>query len=354
MNQKMKRFLQEFVETGSPSGHELEAQRLWCETARSLGAEVELDRQGNAFARINPKGKPNVLLMGHGDIIGFMVRKIDDKGFILFSGVGGHDPSIVPGREVVLHCAKGPVRGIVGAKPIHQQDRGEGAKPPKLHEMHIDIGATKASEAKKVVNVGDYISISPLWVPLMGDRVAARAFDYKVGGVAALEALRLLKNADLKACVTAVSTVQEENTQGGAASTAMTLKPDVALVVDVGLATDYPGGSDNKLPDSELGKGPVISIGSANHALVVKRLEAVARKKKIKYQRGISPNRTGTDGDTVQQFGWGAPVAVIDIPLRYMHTPVETVSTGDIWLAGKLMAEFCISLTARDDFRYKL
>jgi endoglucanase len=255
---------------------------------------------------------------------------------------------------VVIHCAGGPVRGVVCAKPIHQQRQDEPNKPPKVHELNIDIGATKKSEAEKAVKVGDFITMRDEWVELMGGKVAARGFDNKVGGVAVLEALRLLKTGKLSASVTAVSTVQEENTQGGAAAAAMNLKPDVVVVVDVGLATDYPGGSDNKVPESALGKGPVINVGSANHPLVVKRLEDVAKKKKIKIQRGICPNYTGTDADTVHKFGWGAPIAVVDVPLRYMHTPVETLVPADVSNAGKLLAEFCRSLKKTDDFKFSL
>jgi len=345
-------FLRELVDTPSPSGFERPAQEVWRRYVSEFADKVESDVQGNSIGILNEGGKPKIMLVGHCDEIGFMVRYVNDQGFIYFGAIGGIDPNIVPAKRVLIHTKRGPVKGVVGRLPIHMMDREDTKKAPKIHELWIDIGARSKKEALKRVSIGDPIVFDSAFEILAGRFAVARGFDDKMGAFAVAEALRLLaRRKRLKAAVYGVASVQEEITFAGAKTSAFAIKPDVAIAVDVTPATDTPGVSKEKYGEIKLGKGPVIDRGSAVSPAVEEMLRKIADKHRIPYQLSAAPARTGTDADAVYMTRAGVACGLVSVPNRYMHTPIEIIHLDDLEQCARLMAAFTADLDSKSDFR---
>ncbi|HEY8898948.1 MAG TPA: M42 family metallopeptidase [Chthoniobacterales bacterium] len=356
MTDPARDFLTRLLETPSPSGFEAAGQRVWANHVRPHADTFESDSYGNAWATLNPAGTPRILLAGHADELGFMVGYINDDGFLYFKGIGGVDPALIRGQRVIVHGRNGSVPGVTGQLAIHLQKPDDRKKVPDIEELTIDIGARSRAEAEAVVAVGDAITYSAGVLPLLGDRIAARGCDNRIGTWAAAEALRRIaaRRDELQACVIATSTIQEENGLYGATMAAYTVRPDVALVVDVTHATDTPQASKTKHGDVRLGKGPVISIGSANHPVVNRRLRTVAEKAGIALQAEINPRWTGSDADAVFVTRGGIPTASIGLPNRYMHSPVEVIELSDLDALANLLAAFVLDVQADEKFRVEI
>ncbi len=349
------KFFENLIATPSPSGFETGAQRVWADYVKPHCDHFSTDAYGNAFARLgDAKHKPHIVLAGHIDELGFMASHINEEGFLFVQGIGGIDRALFRGQRVHVHGPQGTIGGVTGSLAIHLQEPDDRKKVPELHEMYIDIGAGSKAEAEKFVRVGDSITYADGFEHLQNNRVAARGCDNRIGVWSAGEALRQLVAKPPKACVTAVSTVQEENGLYGATMAAYALQPDVALVVDVTHGTDIPNCSKPKHGDVRLGKGPVISFGSSNHPLVVQRLLDVAAREKIPVQREANPRRTGTDADAFFLQRGGIPTASLGLPNRYMHSPVEVVDLDDLAAMAKLLAAFCRSVTPGESFHVQL
>jgi len=348
-------FLTKLLSTPTPSSDEAKGQRVWLDYLAPFADEVETDTYGNALAVLNPDGSPKIMVEGHADEIAFQISYIDDDGFIYFSGVGGHDPSLARGQRVHIHGRKGEVLGVIGALAIHMQG-GKKQEVPELHELFIDIGAANRKEAEKRVAVGDLITYIVGWQQLNGDIYIARACDNRIGTFVAAEVLRLCSKAGkkLKAQVVAASAIGEENGLFGAAMLGYSVKPDAALVVDVGQATDIPVTNKKRFGDTRLGKGPILSRGSVNHPVLVKRLEDIAIENKIAFQRGIDPRRSGTDADAIFLQKGGIATAAIGVPNRYMHTPVEAVHLGDLENLARWLTAFILDLKHGETFKVKI
>ncbi len=345
-------FLRSLVDTPSPSGFEHPAQQVWRRYVGQFVDKVEYDVQGNSIGILNETGKPRVMLIGHCDEVGFMVRYVNDQGFIFFSAIGGIDPNIVPAKRVLIQTKKGPVKGVVGRVAIHMQDKDEGKKPPKIHELWIDIGARNKKEALRRVAIGDPIVFDSGFEMLSGRLAVARGFDDKMGAFAVAEALRILsRRKRLKAAVYGVASVQEEISFAGATTSAFAIKPDVAIAVDVTNATDTPGVSKERYGEIKLGKGPVIDRGSSVSPAVDEMLRKTAEKHRIPYQTSASPARTGTDADAVFVSRRGVACGLVSVPNRYMHTPIEVIHLDDLEQCARLMAAFVAGLDPKVDFR---
>lgn len=348
-------FLKNLLNTVSVTAQEHPAQRVWLNYVKSFADRVESDAYGNCFAYLNERGSPKIMVTGHADEIGFMVQYINDEGFIYFCGVGGVDPSLVRGQRMFIQTLKGPVLGVTGTLAPHMQDRGKEPEIPKLHDCFLDIGAKNKKEAEKRVRIGDVITFVDDFQILNEDIAVARGCDNRIGIFAAAEALRLAKlNGKLNACVVAVSTVQEEIGLHGASMVGYRVHPDVALIADVGQATDIPLVNKNRWGDVKLGLGPIIGRGSANHPVVVDRLEALARKKNVRIQFSTDPRGTGTDADAIFIQRGGIPSATLGLPNRYMHSPVEVIHLGDLEKLATLMAFFCIDAKKDEKFSVKI
>lgn len=352
MREESYDFLKKLLETPSPSGFETMGQRVWSEYASRFADTIRSDPYGNVYATLNPDGGPKILLSGHADELGLMISYINDDGFLYFKGIGGVDRATLRGQRVIVHGPHGPVPGVTGHLAIHMQEPDDRKKVPEFHEVFIDIGAKSKAEAARLVRVGDPVTHDANVVRLAGDRIAARGCDNRIGTWAAAEALRLIaeKKDKLAACVVAVSTIQEENGLYGATMAGYRAQPDAALVVDVTHATDIPICSKPKHGDVKLGGGPVLSIGSSNHPVLVERLRKTAERAGLPLQYEANPRYTGTDADAIFLQHGGIPTLSIGLPNRYMHSSVEVIELSDLQSIAELLAAFCLEVKADDVF----
>src|SRR5437016_4460919 len=349
-------FLKTPVNTPSPVGHERRGQRVWLDYAKQFSDETFSDAYGNCVAVLNKGGSPRLMLAGHADEIAMAVNYITDDGFVHVRKMGGVDAAITKAQRVLIHTRNGPVKGVVGNVAPHLMKEEKDPKPPKMHDLFLDIGVSKRAEAEKLVRIGDPITLVDEFDLLRNDLAVARAFDNRIGTFAVAEALRLLKKSKTKlhAEVCAVSNVQEEVGLLGARQIAYSLKPDIALVVDVTHATDYPCVNKPQHGDVRIGKGPTITHGGCNHPEIVARLEALAAAKKIPLQHEAMSFTSGTDTDAIFWTRGGIASALVSLPNRYMHSPVEVVSLKDLELIPELLAGFAASLKKGEEFKVKI
>jgi len=356
MHQQSLDFLRRLVNTPSPSGHEARGQRVWLDYAKDFAQETFSDAYGNCVAVLNKGGSPRLMLAAHADEIAMTVNFIDDDGFVYVRKLGGIDAAITKAQRVVIHTRNGPVKGVVGNVAPHLARGDKERKIPEIHDLFIDIGAGSRKEAETLVHVGAPITLADEFELLRDDLAIARAFDNRIGTFAVAEALRLLSDSKrrLNAEVSAVSNIMEETGLYGARQIAYSLKPDVALVVDVTHATDYPTVSKAQHGDVKIGKGPTLTHGGCNHPGVVARIEAVAKQMKIKLQHEAMSSTSGTDTDAIFWTRGGIPSGLISLPNRYMHSPVELVSLKDLERIPELMAGFALSLKRGEEFKVKI
>jgi len=356
MRSESLQFLERLINTPSPSGHEARGQRVWLDYVTPFADETFTDAYGNAVAVLNKGGSPRVMLAAHADEISMVVHFINDQGFIYVQKLGGVDAAITKAQRVVIHTKDGPVKGVVGNVAPHLTRGDTERKVPKMEDLFIDIGVNSKRAAERLVRIGDPITLTDPFELLRNDLAIARAFDNRVGTFAVAEALRLAHGTKsrLKAEVLAVSNVMEEVGLLGARQIAYTLKPDVALVVDVTHATDYPTVNQLQHGDVKMGHGPALTHGVCNHPEVVARLETVARTQKIKLQHEAASNTTGTDTDVIFWTRGGIPSALISLPNRYMHSPVEMISLKDLEQIPQLMSAFALTLKPGEEFKVKI
>lgn len=356
MREASLEFLKTLVNTPSPSGHEARGQRVWLNYVKEYADENFSDAYGNCVAVLNRGGGPRIMLAAHADEIGMVVNYISKDGFIYVRRIGGVDPAITKAQRLTIHSKNGPVKGVVGNVAPHLTKSDGERKMPKIDDLFIDIGVDSKKEAEKLVQIGDAITLNDEFELLRNDLAIARAFDNRIGTFAVAETLRALhgQRNKLKCEVLAVSNIMEEIGLLGARQIAYTLKPDVALVVDVTHATDYPTVSQITHGDIKLGKGPAITHGGPNHPEVVARLEKVAKNAKIKLQHEAVSASSGTDTDVIFWTRGGIPSGLISLPNRYMHSPVEMVNLKDLEQIHELMTAFCLSLKADDEFKVKI
>ena len=356
MREESLKFLQSLVNTPSPVGHEARGQRVWLDYAKQFADETFSDSYGNCVAVLNKGGSPRLMLAGHADEIAMSVNFIDKDGYIFVKRMGGIDPGITRAQRITIHSRKGPVRGVVGNVAIHLTKQEGDPKVPKIHELFIDIGVSSKAAAEKLVRIGDPITLVDEFELLRGDLAIARAFDNRIGTFAVAETLRLLAESGkkLNAEILAVSNIMEETGLYGARQIAYTLKPDVALVVDVTHATDYPTVNQQQHGEIKIGKGPTVTHGGCNHPDVIARVEQIAAQKKIKLQHEAVSATSGTDTDVIFWTRGGIPSGLISLPNRYMHSPVELVSLKDLEKIPELMAAFALSLKQGEEFKVRI
>ncbi len=356
MREQSLEFLKTLVNTPSPVGHEVRGQRVWLDYAAQFADTTYSDAYGNCVAVLNKGGSPRLMLSGHADEIAMAVNYITDEGYIYVRKMGGVNPSITQAQRVLIYTANGPIKGVVGSVAPHLKTDEEDPKPPKIPDLFIDIGASDRKEAARFVEVGDPVTLSDQFDVLRNELVIARAFDNRIGTFAVAETLRLLKEgkAKLQAEVCAVSNVQEEVGLLGVRQIAYSLKPDVALVVDVTHATDYPTVSKTQHGDIKIGRGPTLTRGGCNHPEVVARIEAIAKARHIPIQREAMSNTSGTDADAVFWTRGGIASALVSLPNRYMLSPVELISLKDLGLIPELLAGFAASLKKGEEFKVKI
>ncbi len=304
-------------------------------------SQVYIDKFFNVIGiRKGKTGKSKIMITAHMDEIGLMVRSIDDEGFLKITNIGGVDGKILLAQEVLVH-GKRELCGVIGAKPPHLISLEDGKKAAMLEDLYIDLGM-KANDVRKYISVGDTVTFKTRPFELKRNRLSAKSIDNRVG-VAALEGImeRLCKyNHD--ADVYFVATSQEETGAAGALSAAYNINPDAAVVIDAchGDMPDVP-----KDDIYSLGKGPAIAVGPNLHKGLTDRLVKISKQENIPYQIDIEAGDSGTEAWVIQVTRCGIPTVLISVPVRYMHTPVETVQVEDVEYSAKLAAVFIREFT---------
>lgn len=343
-------FLKAIQEAPSPSGFEQPVQRLVRKRMERFADSIETDVHGNVIVGLNPKGSPRVMLAGHCDQIGLMVKYIDDNGYLFVAQIGGVDPAVLPGSRVVVHAEHGPIDGVIGRKPIHLLKPEERGAKVELRELWVDIGAKDKKETERVVSVGDPVTFRLEMVRLGADLVTSPGFDNKCGTFVVMEALRLCSVKKIRCALFAVSTVQEEIGLRGAKTSCFGIDPQVGIAADVTHATDYPDIDKRTAGDLKLGAGPAIATGANVNPSLEAMLTKAARAKRIPFQLEAEPGGTGTDASVMQLTRSGVASALVSIPSRYMHTQVEIVSLSDLQAAARLIAETVVTINRRTRF----
>ncbi len=346
MDESRVAFLRRIIASPSPSGFEQPVQQVIREEIEHYTDEVRTDVHGNVIATLNAGGSPRVMLTAHCDELGFLVRYIDEQGFIYFAPIGGFDPSTLPGERVQIHTEAGPVLGVIGRKPVHLLESDERGKAPKLKDLWIDIGVANREEAQQLVSIGSIATRAAQLEPLRGDLVVSRALDDKAGIFAVTEAMRRIheQRESLKAEVNFVSAVQEEVGSRGAVTSAYGVDPAVALAVDVTFTSDHPQTSKQDLGDIKLNGGPVISIGGFINPRVYQLLLTAVAGAELAYQIDPQADHTYTDTDMIQVARAGVATGLVSIPCRYLHTGSEIASLKDIDEVATLLARFVLAL----------
>jgi putative aminopeptidase FrvX len=343
--------LQTLLTTPGPSGHERDVAAAWREAASAF-ADVSADALGSSIARVKGTADgPLLAIVGHVDEIGLHVSHVDDDGFLRFGAVGGWDPIVLVGQRVTLLTREGPIPGVIGKKPIHLMKDEDRKRVPELKELHIDIGAKDGDDARAMVRIGDVAVIAGEPQELPHGRIVSRALDNRIGCYVALEAARLVAKAGGAAGdVAAVAAVQEEITFAGSRTTAFSLAPDLAVAVDVTFATDQPGVELGELTRHPLGSGPSLTRGATIHPRVFELLHEAAEAEGIPFTVASAGRGTGTDADAIHLARAGIPTALVSVPLRYMHSPVELCQLDDVEHAARLIAAFALRLAADTSF----
>jgi endoglucanase len=324
-----------------PSGHGTAPAKVFRDACEALGTRVGTDAVGSTVATLAGGDGPSVAVIGHVDEIGLIVSHIDDNGFLWFLQVGGWDPQILVGQRVDVITRDGVIPGVAGRKPIHLLTDDERKQVPKLKDLHIDIGAKDGDEARSMVRIGDVAVISAEPVEFPNGRIVSRSLDNRVGCFVAYETLRLLSEGEgPPGSFHAVAVEHEETDFQGSITTAYSLQPDVALVIDVTHETGAPGVDEKENGKHLFGSGPAIVRGATLSPKVFDQLVEAAEAEDIPYTVEATGRATGTDADAVVWSRGGIPTASIGVPCRYMHSAVEMVAMEDVLATAKLCAAF--------------
>jgi len=341
--------LKQLSEADGIAGHEEPVRELLRRTWQPFVDEVREGKLGSLIALKRGTGsepRPKLMLAAHMDEIGLMVTGIE-KGFLRITHVGGTDRRVLLGLEVTVHGRR-DLPGVVATRPPHVLPQEERKKTVPWDKLFVDVGLP-AEEVERLVTVGDLISIRCEMAELKNRRVAGKAMDDRACVAAVTLALEQLSGVRHAWDVFAVATVQEEVGLKGAITAAYGVAPDLAVALDVTFGR-HPGVSE--VDTVLLGEGPAIGIGPNFHPGLVTRLKEVAEAREIPYQIDPIPGRSGTDAWAIQVTREGVPTALISVPVRYMHQPVETLAVQDVERAGRLLAAFIAGLEV--DFMERL
>lgn len=347
-------FLEKYLNNAAPTGYEAEGQKLWMKYLEPYVDDFITDTYGTAVGVINPDAKYKVVLEGHADEISWYVNYITDEGLIYVIRNGGSDHQIATSKRVNIHTKSGIVEGVFGWPAIHTRDRVN-EKSPKPDTIFVDIGcSSKEDVEKKGVHVGCVITYPDEFFKLNEDKFVCRAIDNRVGGFMIAEVAKMLKEnkdqLDLGLYIT--NSVQEEVGLRGAEMITQRIKPDVAIVTDVCHDTTTPMINKKKEGLTKMGDGPVICYAPAVQNKLRDLVVDTAENKKIPFQRLATSRITGTDTDAFAYSNGGVASALIQLPLRYMHTTVEMVDKKDVENTIQLMYETVKRIDVGEDFSY--
>ncbi len=354
MRKKSAQFLESYLNNASPTGFESPGQKIWLDYIKPYIDDYIVDTYGSVAGIINPGKDYKVVIEAHADEISWFVNYIAPEGFIHVIKNGGSDHQIAPSMRVNLHGDKGNVKGVFGWPAIHVRDRAK-EEQPSLKNLFIDIGASSKEEVEKMgIHVGTVATFEDELMYLGKDFITGRAFDNRIGGFMIAEVARLLheNKSKLPYSLYIVNSVQEEIGLRGAEMISRRIKPDVAIITDVTHDTTTPMYNKKEQGETACGKGPSITYGPSVQNNLLKLIIDTAEKEKIPFQRAAASRWTGTDTDAFAYSSDGVASALISLPLRYMHTTVETVHKKDIDHVIQLMNEVLLNIKAGQDFRY--
>jgi putative aminopeptidase FrvX len=337
--------LERLLTTPGPSGQERAAAAVWREAAAPVG-EVTSDVLGNSWVRVpGTAGGPSLLLVGHIDEIGVIVTHLGDDGFAAVRTLSGWDPALMVGQRVDVLTRGGVVPGVVSAKQ-QKRKRGEERKAVDSSDLVLDVGAKDGDELRALIRPGDHAIWHGAPIALSGNRVASRALDNRMGCYVALEAARrIAERGGSPGDVIAAAAVQEEvGDFAGSRTVAFATEPDVAVAIDVTHTSDVRGADPHDEGQIVLGGGPTVQRGPSIHPDVFELLHDAAEAEGIPFAVEVSRGATWTDADAVYLSRAGVATGLVSVPLRYMHSPIETIDLDDVEQAVRLIVSFALKL----------
>ena len=347
-------FLQKYINNPSPTGFEKEGQLLWLEYLKPYIDTHFVDTYGTVVGVINPDAKYKVVIEAHADEIAYFVNYITKEGYIYLRKNGGSDPLVAPSKKVNIFGQKGIVKAVFGWPAIHVR-KVELDKAPTIETVFLDCGAASAEEVEEMgIHVGSVVTFEDEFSVLNDKFFVGRALDNRAGGFMIAEVARLLKENGkaLPFGLYIVNAVQEEIGLRGAEMIAHRINPDVAIITDVTHDTQSPMYEKKTSGDIHCGKGPVITYGPAVQNNLRDLIIRTAQEAEIPFQRAAATRATGTDTDAFAYSGMGVASALISLPLKYMHTTVETVHRDDVESVTRLIYETLLRIEDGQDFRY--
>ena len=334
-----KAFLYDMISTPSVSGGEITLQKKVAAYLREQGVTVSTDLTGDVIASIHEESPFRVLLCGHIDEIGFRVTYISEEGYLHVGKAGGVRLALAQGKRVTV-LGKKPVPGVMGLL----LSKGEVKTDVEISDLYIDCGFTSREDAMRLVKPGDFVTYTYTVDELENDRIAGRGLDDKLGVYTVIHALLRAREKGAKVGVYAATTTGEEITQRGAFHAASSVRPTLAIAVDVIHTSDYSGSLPQRFGDIKLGKGPVLCKSSVCSEAVNRALEEAAGRLDMPVQYEVAAGVMGTDADKMNQTNGGTPVTTVSIPLRYMHSPSEVGCLTDVEGTVELLSEFLAGL----------
>lgn len=354
LNSNSLKFIEKYLNNAAPTGYEASGQKIWLEYLKPYIDQHYVDAYGTVVGIINPDAKYKVVIEAHADEISWYVKYITADGFLHVCRNGGSDHQIAPSKRVNIHTDKGIVRGVFGWPAIHVRKPGN-EKKPEIENIWIDVGAKDKKEVEALgIHVGAVCTFTEGFETLNYGYWIGRAFDNRMGGVIIAEVARLLKENKKKLPfgLYIVNAVQEEVGLNGASMIAAHIKPDVAICTDVTHDTTTPMMSKSSNGETFCKQGPVLSYAPAVHNILLKKIITTAKENNIPHQLQAASRSTGTDTDAFAYSNAGVPSALISLPLRYMHTTVETIHKDDVENCIRLMYEVLLQLSPKDSYKY--
>jgi putative aminopeptidase FrvX len=354
IDKKSLSFLEKYISNPSPTGFESEGQKLWLDYIKPYIDDYFVDTYGTVVGVINPEAEYKVVIEAHADEISWFVHYITKDGFIYLRRNGGSDHQIAPSKRVNIHTDKGNVEAVFGWPAIHTR-HGKEEKSPQIDNIFLDCGCNTKEEVEKLgVHVGCVVTYQDKFTVLNNKYYVGRALDNRIGGFMIAEVAKLLKENNIKLPfgLYITNSVQEEVGLRGAQMITESIKPNVAIVTDVCHDTQTPMLNKIKQGDLSSGKGPVLTYGPAVQNNLLKLLIESADSNEIPFQRAAASRATGTDTDAFAYSTGGVASALISLPLRYMHTTVESVHKDDVENVIRLIYHSLLNIENNHDFRY--
>ena len=349
-----EKFLFQYLNNASPTGFEAEGQKLWLEYIKPFIDDYQVDHYGTVYGVINPDAPFKVVIEAHADEISWYVSYISDDGFISVMRNGGSDHMIAPSKRVNIHTKKGIVKGIFGWPAIHLRDSSKDTAP-SLKNITIDVGATSKKEVEGMgIHVGCVLTYEDELMVLNKNYYTGRALDNRIGGFMIAEVTRMIaeRKTKLPFGLYIVNSVQEEVGLRGAQMIVERIRPNLAIVTDVCHDTTTPMIDKKQHGDFKCGRGPVVTYAPSVHNQLRELILETAEKNKIPFQRDVASRTTGTDTDSFAYGAGGVPSALISLPLRYMHTTVETIARQDLENVVELIYQTLLKVDTRRSWKY--